>query len=222
LADVTITSTNPYAAINVVSMDDLPLSQSQQILVQVGTVYRPTNWQEKPVKVTINDQQKDGFEIINTGKMPWQGENTKVKIKLNNTLIKSAYVLDQAGYISKEIFVERHPDHIILMLPPNTMYMVLNTNEPTVITGITDENIATIKVYPNPAKGTVMLEIPNHIQSLSLLQVYDNLGRKVHTERNIKPGQRQIRLPNLSNGVYLVTFSDEHQKYKNIKLVIQN
>jgi hypothetical protein len=74
LADVTITSTNPYAAINVVSMDDLPLSQSQQILVQVGTVYRPTGWQEKPVKVTINDQQKDGFEIINTGKMPWKGE----------------------------------------------------------------------------------------------------------------------------------------------------
>jgi hypothetical protein len=118
-----------------------------------------------------------------------------VKLKLNNTLIKSAYVLDQSGYISKEIFVERHPDHIILMLPPNTMYMILNTNEPTVITGIDDENLAAVKLYPNPAKGTVMLEIPDHVKSLNMLQVYDNLGRLVHTERNIKPGQKQIPMP---------------------------
>jgi hypothetical protein len=222
LADVTITSTNPYAAINVVSMDDLPLSQSQQILVQVGTVYRPTGWQEKPVKVTINDQQKDGFEIINTGRMPWQGENTKVKLKLNNTLIKSAYVLDQSGYISKEIFVERHPDHIILMLPPNTMYMILNTNEPTVITGIDDENLAAIKLYPNPAKGTVMLEIPDHAKSVNLLQVYDNLGRLVYTERNIKPGQKQITMPKLPNGLYHVTFNSAQHKNTSIKLIIQD
>ncbi|MBW3546202.1 MAG: T9SS type A sorting domain-containing protein, partial [Bacteroidetes bacterium] len=222
LADVTITSKNPYAAISVVSMDDLPLSSSEQILVQVGTVYRPTNWQEKPVKVTINNQEQDGFEITNTGKMPWLGQNTEVKIKLKNTLIRSAYLLDQSGYINREIFVERHADHIILSLPPNTMYMVLNTNEPTVVTGINDENLSPIKLYPNPTKGTVVLEIPNHIKSVNLLQVYDTMGRIIHTESNIRPGQKQITLPALPNGVYHVIFNDAHHKKSNFKLLIQN
>jgi hypothetical protein len=188
----------------------------------VGTVYRPTNWQEKAVKVTINGQEKDGFEIINTGKMPWMGQNTDVKIKLNNTLITSAYVLDQSGYISKEIFVERNYDHIILSLPPNTMYMVLNTNEPTVVTGINDEDLSPIKLYPNPTKGTVVLDIPDHIKSLNSLQVYDNMGRLVHTEKNIRQGQKQIVLPALPNGIYHVTFNNSHHKKSSFKLLIQN
>jgi hypothetical protein len=222
LADVTITSKNPYAAISIVSMDDQTLSTSKQILVQVGTVYRPTNWQEKAVKVTINGQEKDGFEIINTGKMPWMGQKTDVKIKLNNTLITSAYVLDQSGYINKEIFVERYSDHIILSLPPNTMYMVLNTNEPTVVTGLHDEDLSSIQLYPNPTKGTVVLDIPDHIKSLNSLQVYDNLGRRVHTEKNIRQGQKQIVLPVLPNGVYHVTFNNSQHKKSSFKLVIQH
>lgn len=221
LADVNIASTNPYAAINVVSMDDRPLGQSQQILVQVGTVYRPTNWQEKPVKVTINGQQKDGFEIVNTGKMPWQAEDTRVTLKLKNTTIKSAYVLDQAGYVSKEIFVEKSPDHALIVLPSNTMYMVLNTNEPTVVTGIEDEKAAVVKLYPNPTRGTFMLEIPAHIRSLTMLQVYDNTGRIVYTEKNIKAGQKQIALPKLPDGLYQVRFNDSRQKSMNTKLMIQ-
>jgi hypothetical protein len=220
LADVTITSKNSYAAINVVSMDDQSLSSSAQILVQVGTVYRPTNWQEKAVKLTINGQQKDGFEIVNTGIMPWQGQNTDVKIKLKNTLISAAYLLDQSGYINKEILVERFSDHIMLSLPPNTMYLVLNTNEPTV-TGIKEANLAPIKLYPNPTKGTILWDIPAHLQSLSSLKVYDSRGSVVYTENNLRPGQKQITLPALPNGLYYVVFNDLQHKKISIKLLLQ-
>jgi hypothetical protein len=221
LADVTIMSKNPYAAINVVSMDDKPLSNSEQILVQVGTVYRPTGWVEKPVKVTINNQQKDGFEIVNTGRMPWQGQVTDVKIKIKNTLITSAYVLDLAGYSKQEIPVERHTDYITLTLPKNAMYVVLKTNASS-ITGVQEENLPSIQLYPNPSKGSVTLDIPSHLNRENLLQIYDNLGRLVYTEKDIKPGQKHVTLYNLPDGVYYVNFNDLQHKKSGFKLLIQH
>jgi hypothetical protein len=216
LADVTITSKNPYAAINVVSMDGKPLGNSEQILVQVGTVYRPTGWVEKPVKVTINKQEKDGFEIVNTGSMPWQGQVTDVKLKIKNTLIRSAFVLDQAGYSKQEIYVERNTDHIILALPENTMYLVLKTTEPTV-TGVHGENLPAVTLYPNPSNGPVMLDIPSRV---NLLQIFDHAGRLVHTEKDLQPGQKQVSLYNLPNGVYYVNFNDLQHKKSSFKLWI--
>ncbi|MDQ3536545.1 MAG: T9SS type A sorting domain-containing protein, partial [Bacteroidota bacterium] len=222
LEDVTITSFNEYAAVSIVSMDDNPLKQSEQILVQVGTIYQPTNWRETPVKVTIDDVEKDGFKITNTGKMPWRAENTKISLSLKNMLITSAYALDQNGYIKKEIFVERYADHVKIWLPANTMYMVLNTNDPTVITGMEEETLNSVKLYPNPTKGTVVLEIPEYMKSINLLQVYDNSGRMVYSEKNLKPGQKQITLPKLSNGIYHIVFDSPKNKKTNLRLLIEN
>jgi hypothetical protein len=100
--------------------------------------------------------------------------------------------------------------------------MVLNTNEPTVVTGLHDEDLSSIQLYPNPTKGTVVLDIPDHIKSMNSLQVYDNLGRRVHTEKNIRQGQKQIVLPVLPNGVYHVTFNNSQHKKSSFKLVIQH
>jgi hypothetical protein len=153
--------------------------------------------------------------------MPWQGQNTDVRIKLNNTLISAAYLLDQSGYVNKEIYIERFADHVMLSLPPNTMYVVLNTNIPTVTTGIKEANLAPIKLYPNPTKGTVIFDIPAHLQSLNSLQVYDNRGSVVYTENNIRPGQKQITLPVLPNGLYYAVFNDLQHKKISIKLLLQ-
>ena len=46
--DVTITSRDPYAAVLAVSLDDRPLASSRSVLVQVGTVARPTGWATRP------------------------------------------------------------------------------------------------------------------------------------------------------------------------------
>ena len=47
LGDVTITSGNEYATVAVVSLDGAPLKTAKKILVQVGTIARPTGWQDK-------------------------------------------------------------------------------------------------------------------------------------------------------------------------------
>ena len=55
LADVALESSNPYATVVVVSMDDLPLRVSHKILVQVGTAARPTGWEAKAADFPSED-----------------------------------------------------------------------------------------------------------------------------------------------------------------------
>jgi hypothetical protein len=90
LSSVTVESTNEYANISVVSMEDNDIKNSAKILVQVGTVYRPTNWAETPTDFTLDDTTVPGFRIDNTGKMPWKCANTEVKITLKNSSINKA------------------------------------------------------------------------------------------------------------------------------------
>ena len=48
LSDVTIECANQYALVVVVALDDRPIAASRRLLVQVGTVCRPTGWREQP------------------------------------------------------------------------------------------------------------------------------------------------------------------------------
>jgi len=54
LNELTIRSDNEYATIELVSMDGLNLDRSKKILLQVGTLFRPTNWKEEPTTITDN------------------------------------------------------------------------------------------------------------------------------------------------------------------------
>ncbi|HKK09480.1 MAG TPA: hypothetical protein VJ939_01530, partial [Bacteroidales bacterium] len=72
LSGVSIETENEYATINVVSMDENPISESSRVLIQVGTIYRPANWSESPADFELNDEMVSGFRIDNTGEMPWK------------------------------------------------------------------------------------------------------------------------------------------------------
>ena len=47
LNDVTIQSSNDYATVMLAALDGKPLKESQSVLVQVGTIARPTGWTER-------------------------------------------------------------------------------------------------------------------------------------------------------------------------------
>lgn len=125
LSDVTIITGNSYAAVNVVSMDEKPLSESSKILVQTGTVYRPTGWKETKAEFEMRDQKVDGFRIENTGRMPWKAADTDVKIRIRNKKIKAAVLLDAAGYAVSKIGILDNGDFAEINLPDNAMYVVL-------------------------------------------------------------------------------------------------
>ena len=128
LRDVVIRSGNEYAAVAVVAMDNLPLNMSKKILVQVGTYARPTGWKTKLADFKGDDGKTSyrGYEITNTGAMPWQIENTDVTLILKNPGITRATLLDTSGYAVKEVPGRTLGGKFSLSLPPNTMYLLLD------------------------------------------------------------------------------------------------
>jgi hypothetical protein len=125
LGDVTIQSGNEYATIEVVSMDGQPTGRSKKLLVQVGTIFRPTEWNEEGTTITDRSRQLNGFKITNTGKMPWLGMPVNGSISLENKLIKKAILLDVAGYAVKPLDLKINSNGVSLQLPANAYYVLL-------------------------------------------------------------------------------------------------
>jgi hypothetical protein len=125
LNDLTIDTNNEYASIQVVAMDKKPLSVSSKILIQVGTLYRPTNWKETPADLIVDGKVKTRFEIQNTGQMPWRCENTEATIEIRNRKIKKATLLNSEGYAVSNIPIDKMKTGIKIQLPTNAMYVVL-------------------------------------------------------------------------------------------------
>lgn len=127
LKDVAIRSTNSYAAVLVVPLDDQPLAQSRRVLVQVTTAARPTGWAtseaefaEGPGKPTLK-----GFEVVRTGAAPWRVANTEVALTIKNPAFTKATRLDTAGLPAAEVPLTRDGAGVSLTLPPNTLYLIL-------------------------------------------------------------------------------------------------
>ncbi len=223
LTDVKIVSDDDYATVNVVAMDDQPLKTSENILVQIGTVYRPTNWSETADKVKIDNVEHDGFRVVNTGKMPWRGIESGVRITLKNTTVKSAFQLNLHGEKLKEVFVDRNDAEgtVEIRVPKDAMYMVLNTEEPTVVVGSADELKSDIHVYPNPAKQNIIIELPENFNDSNQLQLYDQQGRLVYNLQQLSNGKREITLPLLPAGMYTLRITTENYKSTSTKLVVE-
>jgi hypothetical protein len=121
LADVTIASGNEYATVQVVSMDQKPLKTSARVLVQVGTIQRPTGWQTQPARVG----KEDGEQVVNFGKAPWQIVKGDVTVTIRNPALKTAVVLDGNGMSAGKVPLEAAPGGKTLKFPPDAMYVVL-------------------------------------------------------------------------------------------------
>jgi hypothetical protein len=216
LSDLTITSQNEYAVVQVVSMDDKVISESEKILVQVGTVYRPSGWKESPSKVKIDNVEYDGFVIENTGKMPWVGVDADVVLNFKNAKVKSAHQVDINGYHKKELPLTKAASGFNLTIPKDAFYVILNTSEPTVTTA----NPEGLKVYPNPTKGSIVIEVPAEWELQNTLQIFDHTGRKVYQKQNLTAGKNTITLPKLSAGLYEVVVTHSKTKEKKVHKIM--
>ena len=125
LGNVQISTTNKYAAIWVVAMDNQPIEKSGKILIQTGTVYQPTGWKEEEVDFKADNQTLHGYKILDTGKMPWKADNTQVTVELPNTGLKKASLLDAGGFVVGNVPLRKSKGKISLTLPANALYVIL-------------------------------------------------------------------------------------------------
>jgi len=117
LDGVTITSGNRYATIMVVAMDDKPLPQSKKVLVQVGTISRPTGW---------SVERKGDKEIIaKVGTTPWQVVKTDATIQIRTSVLTKATLLDVAGFPAHEVPCTSAGGVLTVKLPDNAMYVIV-------------------------------------------------------------------------------------------------
>jgi len=125
LGEVQIQSQNEYATIELVSMDEKDISQSAKILLQTGTIFRPTNWEETAAVKEKEGNKIKGFTINNTGTMPWLGMPCLASVSIKNTVIKKAIQLDAAGYAVKELPLTITNGMLMLTLPKDAYYILL-------------------------------------------------------------------------------------------------
>ena len=126
LNDVTIDCKNTYATVIVVSMDNQPLKSSNKVLVQVGTISRPTGWMSQPATLFPNKKPFDCLKIISNGALPWQVENAELTFTITNPNVSTATLLDINGMpLNTPVQVKRHDGKLTVTVPPNTMYLML-------------------------------------------------------------------------------------------------
>ncbi len=120
---------NDYAAVTVISQDDRPISQSGDILVQIGTTAHPKGRQVRKTKVKQKKSKKvfDGFQITRYGSAPWMVEKNKIQLTVSNTRVREAVAVDANGYATGKPISLRHTAGAIkLNVPPNTLYVILH------------------------------------------------------------------------------------------------
>ncbi len=129
LSDVAIESRNPYATVQVVSLDGDPLASSGSVLVQVGTTARLTGWETRPAEFEFRDQTMAGEQIVNTGAPPWRIADTQVTLTIRNPRLRQARQVNAAGVGAGEVAVRPLGENVTLTLPPDAQYVVLSAGE---------------------------------------------------------------------------------------------
>ncbi len=221
LSDVTITTNNDYAVINIVAMDDQPLNISERILIQVGTKYRPTGWKEVPASFLAPDGKTllEGFKIESLGRMPWKCANTDVNIRIKNSKIKSARQLSNSGYEKRELLVNELTDGLSLDLPLDAMYVVLDTRPSTAPTGLMEIEDSPFQIYPNPSHGKFRIKTnqAHDNGNIKSIEVMDLFGKVIKAYSYHENGEYEFYK---TEGIYLVRIHMKNGRINSNRIII--
>ncbi len=215
LNDVTIETTNDYATINVVTMDDKTIAESSKILVQIGTVYQPYQWTETAADFELSGSTVSGFRIDKTGKMPWKCAKTLVTLKIKNNNISRATVLDAAGYSKSIIPVQKNENGIQIELPENAMYIIL---EKTTNTKAEILKKNSMNVFPNPNDGNFAIEIPKYGNKKYSLEIRNILGQKVWVKNDITDKRVEVNLDENYSGLLVIALKENNSVIETSKI----
>ena len=106
----------------------------------------------------------------------------------------------------------------------STGIIEFNTEEMTSSTSISNLNndISSFSIYPNPINGNNLTIVFENSSKTTELNIFDITGKNVYQElfEGIGFQAKSINLPNLNNGVYIVSFSSKGSIFQK-KLVVR-
>ncbi|GAL65717.1 PQQ-dependent sugar dehydrogenase [Jejuia pallidilutea] len=94
----------------------------------------------------------------------------------------------------------------------STIYKIEDAN-----LSVNNKSASTFKLFPNPAKNKVTLELTNTVSNVNSVSIFNIFGQLVETKTNFKARRVTIPLKNYKSGVYLI----EIQLNNNSKAVQQ-
>jgi hypothetical protein len=110
----------------VVPLDDKPIRESERLLIQAGTLCRPTDWTVVPTRARIDGKQSDCFRILSVGEPPLQVENVEATLTIANPRLSKATLLDINGMAtSTPVDVKQLQGKVTVRLPTHAVYLVL-------------------------------------------------------------------------------------------------
>jgi len=126
---VTIQSSNDYATVMIVALDNQPLTESKRVLVQVGTTARPTGWIERQTTFQGDDgkQTYHGKQVVDTGKMPWAIADAQIMLTVASSALTAATQLDINGNPRTKLKTTAQGWAVRLQLPKDALYVVLES-----------------------------------------------------------------------------------------------
>ncbi len=123
--DMTLELKNDYAALLAVAMDGRPLSSAERVLLQANTLYELSGFREQPARYKLGEEEVQGFEILQTGSLPWKAAPTRATLTIRNDRLTSATLLDENGYAVRELPTQKVPGGLKITLPQNALYVIL-------------------------------------------------------------------------------------------------
>jgi len=175
--DVRIVTTNPYASVLTVSLTGEPIAESRHILVQVGTLSRPTGWETRPVGV----DGTPGFEIVDYGGAPWQVKVTDMTVGIRNTALTQMAVLDMNGEVVSTADLEADGEYRQAKLPSNAMYAVFRDPDAPLDIGTPPPPGAEARRSPRIRMAAARSTMVENLSEAATVDVFDIRGRRVET-----------------------------------------
>lgn len=121
LADITLQSDAAYASVVAVPLDGQPLARASRVLVQIGSIARPSGWQDRPVML----EDGPAREVVEFGGAPWRVDRVAADLSIRNPGLSRATVLDANGMAVRTVPATQSDGALILRLPTDALYVVL-------------------------------------------------------------------------------------------------
>jgi len=128
----------------------------------------------------------------------------------------------------KDITVDKNGNKWVAMQPVGSgypQYGVIVYKEGGVVLGEKDASASlgmAIKVYPNPSKREITVEINPKFKILNpKIVIYDIAGKKIKEVSDIKTKEVKISIDTLTKGIYFVKLYDKEKELGGEKIVVQ-
>lgn len=159
--------------------------------------------------VTVDDNNTKYFGTYLAGVIKFDGQNwytiNKSNSRINHNSVKSIAIDDDNIWVGTRSGVCRFKKD----------FQGEQFNPTEIVLTHTEEGLlfqSTVKSYPNPASITITIEFDNPEYKFYYLNIYDNLGRIVHSTDEINSNQINVDVDQYGPGIYYYKLLSEAER----------